>query len=751
MEAWYTSTLHSLSTLSPKTLDPNLNYEPLENTKILHVYRTVFHGFSTSLTLTEAKTLKTLPGVLSVIPDKPRQLHTTRTPQFLGLVSSQKNKPNNLISSSNAGEGVIIAVLDTGINPNHRSFSNANLRKPPTKWKGVCQAGPNFPSTSCNNKLVGAQFFPSGFIASKSVNGSSNDVLSPYDSNGHGTHTTSTASGGAISGASFFGFAQGVATGIAPRAHVAAYKVCWSSGCFESDILAAFDRAVEDGADIISLSVGGGPAPYHMDPIAIGAFSASAIHKVLISASSGNDGPGDMTATNIAPWITTVGASTIDRSFPADICLGDGTTLSGVSLYNTKEISRNQQFPLVYAGNLSSPRLGFRSTAPFCMRGSLDPEATRGKVVLCERGVVPRVEKGLAVKEAGGLGIIIANQFLDGEGVVPDAHLIPAVEIGYSAGNFIHAYIRNTTSPKVSLSFHGTQLGIKPAPIVASFSGRGPSAQSQYIIKPDLVAPGVGILAAWTSSASPTDLVSDKRRTEFNILSGTSMACPHVSGVATLIKAAHPDWSPAAIRSAMMTTAYVRDSLGGELTDESSGNRSVEWAHGSGHVDPEKANDPGLVYDLSAEDYINFLCNSNYTDLDIRTITRSSVNCSSRTSMPWDLNYPSIIVMMNQPNNTTAVSGKLDVIVRRTLTSVQDEKSTYAVSVKEPTGVKIAVEPEKLVFGRKGDKQQFIIRVSADLMKLQAGVSRTEFGEMAWNDGKHQVRSPLGFTWHQPY
>lgn len=513
-------------------------------------------------------------------------------------------------------------------------------------------------------------------------------------------------------------------------------------------MLAAFDSAVADGADIISLSVGGGPTPYHLDSVSIGAFSAFNFHGVLVSASSGNDGPGEMTATNIAPWITTVGASTIDRRFSADIRLRDGTVLSGASLYSSKDLSPDIWLPLVYAGNLSSLRLGFRSTAPFCMRGSLEPAATLGKVVLCERGVVPRVEKGLAVKEAGGIGMIISNEFLDGEGILPDAHLLPAVEIGYSAGKIVHEYIRTEASPSVRLSFHGTQIEVKPAPVVASFSGRGPSAQSAYIIKPDIVAPGVGILAAWTNSTSPTELSLDERRTEFNILSGTSMACPHVSGIAALLKAAHPNWSPAYIRSAIMTTAYVNDNLGRDLIDESSGNRSIEWAHGSGHVDPEKAADPGLVYDLSTEDYTNFLCNSNYTELDIRTITRTSVNCSQKLGKPWDLNYPSISIMVNQPVTS---AGNFEIAVNRTLTSVRDTHSTYTVSMKEPSGVHMVIVPDKLVFNRKGEKQQFGVKVSARAAPLKAGASWTEFGYISWTDGVRRVRSPVGFTWHQSF
>ncbi|XP_073009176.1 subtilisin-like protease SBT1.5 [Typha latifolia] len=743
VESWYASTLTSLSTAAPTSS------ATLEDVGPLHVYQSVFHGFSAVLTDSEADDLRAFRGVLAVFPDRARRLHTTRSPQFLGLVSYDSRQPSNLVTSSGAGAGSVVAILDTGIRPTHRSFTDEGLPPAPPRWKGICQVGPSFPATSCNRKIIGARFFPSGFLAAAGRGNvsSSGDVLSPWDTEGHGTHTASTAAGLPVANASLFGYAAGVASGAAPYARIAAYKVCWSSGCFDSDILAAFDAAVEDGADVISLSVGAGPVPYHLDPIAIGAFAAAAERGVVVVASGGNDGPGEMTVTNVAPWIATVGAGTIDRRFPAEVVLGNGVALSGTSLYAGQRASPRQWFPLIYAGNASSTRPGVvHSTAPFCARGSLDHSAARGKVVLCQRGGVPRVEKGLAVKEAGGAGMVVANQFLDGEGVVPDAHLLPALSVGYTQGSFIHAYIRTAASPRVRLAFHGTRVGVRPAPVVASFSGRGPNAQSQHIIKPDLVAPGVGILAAWPDGTSPSGLRSDPRRTEFNVLSGTSMACPHVSGVVALLRAAHPDWSPAAVRSAMMTTAYVTDNLGQPLVDESSANRSTEWAHGSGHVDPDKAADPGLVYDLTAEDYLTFLCNSKYSELDIKTIARKSINCSRKVGKPWDLNYPSISVLLEQSS-----TGRVEAVVRRTLTSVAEGRSEYAVGFTEPSRVRMVIEPDKLVFDGKGDKKEFMVRVAAERVKLLAGDSRTEFGSITWTDGKHRVRSPIGFTWQQPF
>lgn len=584
------------------------------------------------------------------------------------------------------------------------------------------------------------------FQAAYPASNMTKDVMSPFDTDGHGTHTASTAAGRPARNASLFGYAAGTASGIAPNARIAVYKVCWSTGCFDSDILAAVDRAVADGADVISLSVGSGPTPYHRDPIAIAAFGAAA-RGVLVSASAGNDGPGEMTVTNIAPWIATVGAGSIDRDFPADVILGDGTVITGSSLYVGP--SEDRYLPLVYAGNASTSVVGLQSGSPFCMRGTLDAGAARGKVVLCERGAVPRAEKGLAVKEAGGAGMIVANHDVDGEGVVPDAYLIPAVGIGATEGRSVHAYIANQKDPRVKFAFRGTRLGVTPAPVAASFSGRGPSAESAYLIKPDVIAPGIGILAAWSSNAGPTGLEAEPRRTEFNVQSGTSMACPHVSGIAALLKGVHPDWSPAAVKSALMTSASVTDNTGHEIMDESSGNTSTGWAVGSGYVNPEKAVDPGLVYDITTDEYVEFLCSSNYSRKDIHTIARRDVNCPRKsTTAPWDLNYPSISVAFEQSGTARFEAA----VVHRTVTNAGEGAAQYTASVRNPTGVVIEVQPQKLAFSSKGEKLGFVVRVSAERVEgLRRGSSRTEFGSLVWADGKHTVRSPVAVTWQQSF
>ncbi|XP_043714454.1 subtilisin-like protease SBT1.6 [Telopea speciosissima] len=707
--------------------------------QILHVYDTVFHGFSATVTPNQAASVLRHPSVLAVFEDRRRQLHTTRSPQFLGLRNQQ-----GLWSGSDYGSDVIIGVLDTGVWPERRSFSDRNLSPVPSRWKGICETGVQFTPAHCNRKLIGARFFAKGHEAASRLNGASDIELvnatveyrSPRDADGHGTHTASTAAGRHVFKASMAGYAQGIAKGVAPKARLAVYKVCWKgSGCFDSDILAAFDRAVADGVDVISISIGGGDgvsAPYYLDPIAIGAYGAVS-KGVFVSSSAGNDGPNGMSVTNLAPWLTTVGAGTIDRNFPADVILGDGRKIAGVSLYSGKPLY-GKMFPLVYPG-----KSGMLS-ASLCMENSLDPKLVRGKIVICDRGSNPRVAKGLVVKKAGGVGMILANGISNGEGLVGDAHLIPTGALGAKEADELKAYVSSSKNPTTTIVFRGTVIGVKPAPVVASFSGRGPNGVNPEILKPDLIAPGVNILAAWTDAFGPTGLDSDTRKTEFNILSGTSMACPHVSGAAALLKSAHPDWSPAAIRSAMMTTASIVDNRLQPITDEATGKPSTPYDYGSGHLNLDRAMDPGLVYDITSDDYVTFLCSIGYGENTIQVITKIPARCPPRKPSPGNLNYPSITALFD-----SAARGVSTKTLIRTVTNVGPANSIYRVEVKAlPKGVSVTVKPSKLVFSEMVKKRSFAMTVSIDSRNLVLDENTgAVFGSLSWSDGKHVVRSPI--------
>lgn len=493
-QEWYSASLHSLSS-SPDSL--------------LYSYTNAYPGFAASLDPDQAELLRQSDDVLGVYEDTVYTLHTTRTPEFLGLDVDVGLSTQDI---NQASHDVIVGVLDTGVWPESRSFDDTGMPEIPTRWRGTCESGPDFSPSLCNRKLIGARSFSKGYqmASGGSFVKEKKEVVSPRDRDGHGTHTASTAAGGHVANASLLGYATGTARGMATQARVAAYKVCWSTGCFGSDILAGMDRAIVDGVDVLSMSLGGGSAPYYRDTIAIGAFSA--VEKgIFVSCSAGNSGPSKASLANVAPWIMTVGAGTLDRDFPAYALLGNKNRFTGVSLYSGSGMG-NKPVSLVYNKGNSSGNL--------CLPGSLEPALVRGKVVLCDRGVNARVEKGAVVREAGGLGMILANTAASGEELVADSHLLPAVAVGRKTGDLIREYVRSDPNPTAVLSFGGTVLNVRPSPVVAAFSSRGPNLVTPQILKPDVIGPGVNILAAWSEAIGPTGLEKDTRKTQFNIMSG---------------------------------------------------------------------------------------------------------------------------------------------------------------------------------------------------------------------------------------
>uniref|UniRef100_A0A803LDG8 Uncharacterized protein n=1 Tax=Chenopodium quinoa TaxID=63459 RepID=A0A803LDG8_CHEQI len=606
--------------------------------KLLYSYTLSSTGFAAHLTAAQVSELWRHPAVLTIVPDKVHHLHTTRTPQFLGL-----EQRTGLWPKSHYASNVIIGVLDTGIWPELPSFSDEGYDPVPATWKGSCEAGPHFPATSCNRKIIGARAFFQGYEAAKGPINETKDSKSPRDTEGHGTHTASTAAGSVVSNAELFDYARGEAMGMATKARIAAYKICWTLGCYDSDMLAAIDQAIADGVHIISLSVGvkKSDSSYVNDNIAIGGLHA-AQRGVLMSCSAGNSGPNPFTAVNIAPWILTVGASTIDREFSAHVELGDGRKFSGASLYAGEALDDSVYLKLVNGADCGSR---------FCVAGELNSSKVAGKMVVCDRGGASgRVAKDEVVKQAGGVAMILTNTAESGEELVADSHIIPATLVGQIAGDKIKDYVSSVPNPTATIKFKGTVTGPSPsAPRVAAFSSRGPNRVTPEILKPDVIGPGVNILAGWTGAVGPSGLKKiDQRRVEFNVMSGTSMSCPHVSGLATLLRNTYPSWSPAAVKSALMTTAYYLDNSKKNFTDLATGKQSSLFVHGSGHVDPNKALNPGLVYDIDVSDYIAFLCSIGYGSKDIAIFLRDpvTIDCGARNlSSPGSLNYPSFSVV----------------------------------------------------------------------------------------------------------
>ncbi|MED6198850.1 hypothetical protein PIB30_070417 [Stylosanthes scabra] len=716
--SWYDSSLKSVT----------------DSAEMLYTYKHVAHGFSTRLTTQEAETLSKQPGILYVMPEVRYELHTTRTPQFLGLDKATTVLP----ASSHQQSQVVIGVLDTGVWPELKSLDDTGLGPVPSGWKGECEIGNNFNSSSCNRKLVGARFFAKGYEAALGPIDGKTESRSPRDDDGHGSHTLTTAGGSPVQGASLFGLASGTARGMAPQARVAAYKVCWLGGCFSSDIAAGIDKAIEDGVNVLSMSIGGTSMDYYRDIIAIGAFTATS-HGILVSTSAGNGGPSPGSLSNVAPWITTVGAGTIDRDFPAYINLGNGKTHTGASLYSGKSLS-DSPIPLVYAGNVSNSSVGY-----LCIPESLIPSKVAGKIVICERGGTPRVEKGLVVKKAGGLGMILTNSEEYGEELVADPHLLPAASLGQKSSEAVKSYAFSSPNPTATITFVGTQLQVQPSPVVAAFSSRGPNFLTPKILKPDLIAPGVNIIAGWTGAVGPTGLTVDTRHVNFNIISGTSMSCPHISGLAAIIKGAHPEWSPAAIRSALMTTAYRAYKTGKTIEDIATGQPATPFDYGAGHVDPVAALDPGLVYDANIDDYLSFFCALNYTQFQIKLAARRDFTCDSRKNYRVeDFNYPSFAVPLETASGIGGGSNApTSVQYKRILTNV-GSGGTYKASVSSLSpSVKIVVEPETLSFTQLYEKKSYTVTFTSPSMPS----GTNSFAYLEWSDGNHKVVSPIAISW----
>ncbi|KAI3803617.1 hypothetical protein L1987_31774 [Smallanthus sonchifolius] len=466
-------------------------------------------------------------------------------------------------------------------------------------------------------KLIGARFLNKGYA---SVVGPLNSSFeSPRDHEGHGSQTLSTAGG------NFYQAQMCLGTGMeggSPNARVAAYKVCFppvnGNECFDADILAAFDMAIQDGVDVLSVSLGGDAVPFFNDSVAIGSFHAVK-HGIVVVCSAGNSGPADGTVSNVATWQITVGASIMDRQFPSYAVLGNNMRFKGESL-SAKALPKNKLFPVISSIEAKAANADAKD-AQLCKAGSLDPTMAKGKILVCLRGDNAWVDEGQEAALAGAVGMILANNEASGNEIIADPHVLPATHITYTDGLAVYRYLNST-------NLH--HLAYILAPI-------------DNCVQPDTTAPGVSIIAAYTESQGPTNQDFDTRRVQFNCVSGTSMSCPHVSGIVGLLKTLHPDWSPAAIKSAIMTTARTRDNEAKPMTNASH-IKATPLSYGAGHVQPNRAMDPGLVYDLTTTDYLDLLCTLGYTKSQIEKFSETPYTCPSKNISLIDFNYPSITV-----------------------------------------------------------------------------------------------------------
>lgn len=678
----------------------------------INEYTVALNGFSALLTPAEVTSVEKQQGVAFALKDQLRQKTTDSSPQFMGLTG-----PSSAWSTGVTGEGVVVGIIDSGIWPEHPSFAD-NGYAPLPGYAGLpCEFGntaanPADAPFTCNDKLLGARQMLETYRALTGADPDEYD--SARDDDGHGTHTASTTAGNAGVTAVMYGRPVGTISGVAPRARVIAYKGLGNLGGYTSDLAAAIDQAVEDGVDVINYSVGGGPSLTGADDLAF-LFAADA--GVFVASSAGNSGSGAGTIGGPAtvPWLTTVGASTQKRFFQGTIRLGNGASYSGASL--TLGVGTS---PLIDAASAGGD---------LCFSGTLDPTKVAGKIVLCRRGGNARADKSLAVYEAGGVGMIMYEN-TNTNNLFTDTHWVPSVHVDNTPGLAIKAYIASAgASATATITATGSVAQWPYGPSMTLFSSRGPNPIAGDIIKPDVTAPGIQILAGGSPTPDPGTTPPGEL---FQAIAGTSMSSPHVAGLFALLKQAHPDWSAAAARSALMTTAYQG------VLDNDRVSPAEPFDMGAGHVNPGgavrkgSAFQPGLVYDAGFYDYLGFLCDAGPEVFANPAATCGTLESIGIPTEARNLNYPSIGVARVVGSET----------ISRTVTSVAQENGnrTYRASVVAPAGYTVTVSPSTLTL-RNGQSATFEVMIT----NVSAPVGAWRFGSLTWSDttGNYKARSPI--------
>jgi len=707
----------------------------------IYDYAYSFNGFAAKLTEKQAAALRKQSDVIAVTKDQLQNVQTSTTPTFLGLT----DQPNGLWAKlggptadkkgSGAGENIVIGVVDSGIWPEAKSFSDRNatgqlVYAPIGGRHGRCEdssADNTWTSDNCNKKLIWARHFNAAWGGDAAIQAQRPwEFLSPRDYNGHGTHTSSTAGGN--NGVQPTGPAAGFPpiSGMAPRARVAMYKALWSTqdgstaSGFNSDLAAAIDQAVADGVDVINYSVGpSSPPSTFLAPEQV-SFLFAADAGVFVSAAAGNSGPTFGTVTNPGPWITTAAAGTHNRNGIGSVTLGNNATYAGASF-----AAPVGPVPVVLA-----TASGLPGADPNLLRqctsspAQLDPAKVAGKIVVCERGgAAPnnaRVDKSLAVQNAGGVGVILYN-VAAGASINADFHFVPTVHISNVDGAAVVAYVNGAGAGATAKINQSTVVLNAPAPFTAAFSSRGPQlAGLGDLLKPDVMAPGQDVLAAVAHTPAQNNL-------DFNLESGTSMSTPHIAGVAALLMQLHPTWSPMMIKSALMTT-------GTDVLDGPNNNPAVIFSQGAGHIKPNNAADPGLVFDHGFNDWLAFLCG---------TSDRPSVGDSTCTALqnagfslnPSNLNVAALAIGDLAGTET----------LTRKVTNVSNTVSTYTASVSSGmTGVTVVVTPNSLTLN-PGQTKSFTVAFTRTSAPLN-GYSSASSGQLTWTQtagGSHVVRIPI--------
>ena len=687
-----------------------------EGVAIRDSYTLAVNGFSAELSAEQANSLAKDGSVLAVVKDSLHKIDYSST-EFLGLPGPGGVWAEHFGGEAYAGKGTVVGVLDTGYTPGNPFLagqqvkplsgapvvgepylSPANqitmLKADGSTFAGVCEAGDQFAGTECNSKVIGARYYDEAFkaIVPPALR-SPKETFSPLDINNHGSHTASTAAGNSDVSQAVGGRDFGKGSGVAPAAKLAIYKVCWegaspaTTGCFASSGVEAIEDAIRDGVDVLSYSISG-TNNSTVDPVSI-AFLNAAAAGIFVAASAGNSGPAASTVNHAAPWMTSVAASTHSSSLRGTVELSSGEKFAGASIMATEVADA----PIALAATLKTAE-ALEANAALCAPGTLDPAKTAGRIVVCDRGVVDRTAKSLTVSQAGGVGMVLVN--LTPNSLDVDLHSIPTVHVEDPAIKEAVAAEAGLTASLVSTDTTG--LDPPPVPQIAGFSSRGPTlAANSDLLKPDIAAPGVGVLAAVSPVGSNGQ--------NFGFLSGTSMAAPQIAGFGALLLGKNALWSPAAVKSAMMTTAY-------DLVDAEGNPVHDVFAQGAGQIDPARIATPGLVYDAGPSDWLGFLQGQGH-QLGVAPVAAK------------DVNLPSIAIGGLTGTQT----------VTRTVTALT--AGSYSADVDIP-GITAEVTPDVLTL-KEGEKATFTVQFTNSGATLDAFVG----GSLTWSSDETAVRSPV--------
>ncbi|WP_371186202.1 S8 family serine peptidase [Thalassotalea maritima] len=584
-------------------------------------YTKAFNGMSVRMTQEQAMRLAELPEVAHIQRSRMKELLSDVGPEHIEADKAWTGETT--VATELKGEGMIVGIIDTGVNTDHVSFADVgddgyDHENPWGEgvYVGDCTVAGQ--EHMCNDKLIGVRsydvitdIYDADEFQENPNPWMPNELVRPKngeDYNGHGSHVAGTAAGNVIYDAPLLqavpgngdgietGFTFDRVSGVAPHANIVSYQVCYPGdhtylGCPDEAILAAIEDAIEDGVDAINFSIGGGE-PFPWESAMELAFLSAREAGINVAVAAGNSGHYNI--SHVAPWQTIVAASNHGREIAvegksiAQMTGGDTTPPSDITAGG---ISEEYTGNIVLAENFGNALC----SEPF-------PEGTfNGEIVACQRGDVGRVAKADNVLAGGAGGFVLYNvQWGGAEGnVVNDVYPLPGAHIDAGAGYQLKNWLSSGEGhmATITASTVTTRINEDTVDTIADFSSRGPSRTNKHLFVPTVAAPGVGVYAPFADE-QPFSMYPASA--DWSSLSGTSMASPHVAGAMALVQQAHPDWTPTEVQSALQMTATPA-----KLNTWQGPQEAGFYDTGTGIINVANAINAGLIMDESIENFMD--------------------------------------------------------------------------------------------------------------------------------------------------